>query len=115
MAWARGTPRDRNWLASPLHAVQYGSSLRVAGERDVFVEGIKDAAIGMYERDVAIRTRDRLQELEDYDGMTPERARALAAKYGLDFMVSEQTLSLPIAFSSGALRIYRLRPDAAQP
>ena len=115
MIWARGTPRDSNWLASPLHAVQYGSSLRVAGERDVFVEGIKDAAIGMYERDVAIRTRDRLQELEDYDGMTPERAHALATKYGLDFMVSEQTLALPVAFSSGALRIYRLRPDAAQP
>ncbi len=45
---------------APGHAVQYGTSLRVAAERDVFVEGIKDAAIGMYERDVAMRTRDRL-------------------------------------------------------
>jgi hypothetical protein len=110
MAWARTTPRDSNWLAHPAHAVQYGSSLRVAGERDLFVEGIKDAAIGMYERDVAIRTRDRLLEIDDYDHMTDGRARELGAKYGLDFMVSEAALSLPIAYSSGSLRVYRLRP-----
>jgi hypothetical protein len=95
MGWARATARDSNWLAHPAHAVQYGSSLRVAGERDLFVEGIKDAAIGMYERDVAIRTRDRLLEIDDYDNMTTGRARELAAKYGLDFMVSEAALSLP--------------------
>jgi hypothetical protein len=110
MAWARTTSHDSNWLAHPAHAVQYGSSLRVAGERDLFVEGIKDAAIGMYERDVAIRTRDRLLEIDDYDHMTDGRARELAAKYGLDFMVSEAALSLPIAYSSGSLRVYRLRP-----
>ncbi len=110
MGWARATARDSNWLAHPAHAVQYGSSLRVAGERDLFVEGIKDAAIGMYERDVAIRTRDRLLEIDDYDNMTAGRARELAAKYGLDFMVSEAALSLPIAYSSGSLRVYRLRP-----
>jgi hypothetical protein len=111
MAWARATPRESNWLAHPLHAVQYGSSVRVAGERDVFVEGIKDAAIGMYERDVAMRTRDRLTELEDYDRMTAERALRLAAKYDLNFMVSEQDLALPVAYSSGVLKIYRLKPD----
>jgi hypothetical protein len=111
MAWARATPRESNWLAHPLHAVQYGSSLRVAGERDVFVEGIKDAAIGMYERGVAIRTRDRLAELEDYDRMTADRALGLAAKYDLNFMVSEQELALPVAYSSGVLKIYRLEPD----
>ena len=37
MAWARGTPHDTGWLAHPGHAVQYGTSLRVAGERDVAV------------------------------------------------------------------------------
>lgn len=109
MAWARATPRDTSWIAHPLHAVHYGTSLRVAGERDVFVEAIKDAAIGMYERDVAVRTRDRLAEVEAFDQMTPERARALAASYGLDFLVTAQTLDLPLAYSSGALRVYRLR------
>jgi hypothetical protein len=81
----------------------------VAGERDVFVEGIKDAAIGMYERDVAIRTRDRLDELSDFDTMTPERAKTLGTRYQLDFLVTAQALELPVAFSSGPLRVYRLR------
>jgi hypothetical protein len=40
--------------------------------------------------------------------MTATRARELAAEYGLDFMVSEETLPLPIAYSSGTLRVYRL-------
>jgi hypothetical protein len=42
--------------------------------------------------------------------MTAVRVRTLAAKYGLDFMVSEEQLPLPVAFSSGSLRVYRLRP-----
>jgi len=109
MAWARSTPRDSGWLAHPGHAVQYGTSLRVAGERDVFVEGIKDAAIGMYERDVAIRTRDRLAELQDFDTLTPERARSLAERYRLNFLVTTQRLDLPVAYSSGPLIVYRLR------
>ena len=109
MAWARATPRDSEWVAHPMHAVQYGTSVRVAGERDVFVEAVKDAAIGMYERDVAIRTRDRLAELAGFDTMTPEQARSLGARHGLDYLVTERTLDLPRAFSSGAVQVYRLR------
>jgi hypothetical protein len=109
MAWARTTPRDSGWIADPAHAILYGTSVRVAGERDVFVEGVKDAAIGMYERDVAMRTRDRLAEIEPFDAMTPARARALATRYALDYLVTIQVLDLPLAYSSGALRVYRLR------
>jgi hypothetical protein len=109
MAWARATPTGTGWIAHPAHAVRYGTSVRVAGERDVFVEGVKDAAIGMYERDVAIRTRDRLRELEDFDRMTPARARALATRYGLDFLVTTERLDLPVAYSSGPLQVYQLR------
>ncbi len=109
MAWARATGRNTEWVANPMHAVQYGTSLRVGGERDVYVEAIKDTAIGIYERDVAIRTRDHLAELAGFDEMTPERARSLAARHGLDYLVTDRTLDLPLAFSSGAVRIYRLR------
>ena len=63
----------------------------------------------MYERDVAIRTRDRLEELRDFDTLTPDRARALGARYQMDFLVTVQPLELPVAFSSGPLRVYRLR------
>jgi hypothetical protein len=109
MAWARTTPSGTGWIAHPGHAAKYGTSLRVAGERDVLVEAVKDVAIGMYERDVAIRTRDRLREVEAFDQITPDRARALAARYGLDFLVTSEQLDLPVAFSSGQLRVYRLR------
>lgn len=109
MAWARRTAADSGWLADPMHAVKYGTSLRVAGERDVFVEAVKDTAIGMYDRGVAIRTRDRLADLADFDTLTPARARALGARYGLDYLVAQRSLDLPLAFQSGALRVYRLR------
>ena len=59
-------------------------------ERDVFVEAIKDGAVGMYDRRVALRTRERVEALGDFTTLTPERARALAAQYDLDYLVAEQ-------------------------
>jgi hypothetical protein len=109
MAWVRTTPRDSGWIAHPSHASLYGTSLRVAGRRDVLVEGVKDAAIGMYERDVAMRTHDRLAEIDPFDRITPDRARALGARYGLEYLVTAQSLDLPLAYADGALRVYRLR------
>jgi hypothetical protein len=109
MRWARGTNTSSGWLADPMHAVLYGTSVRVAGERDVFVEGVKDVAIGMYDRGVAMRTRDRLNTLGDFRGLTTDRARDLARRFDLDYVVTEQVLELPVAFTSGALKVYRLR------
>ncbi len=109
MAWARSSPPDSQWLADPLHALLYGTSVRVAGERDVFVEAAKDQAIGMYDRGVAIRTRDRVAAIGDFHALTAERARQLASAYGIDFLVTDERLDLPVAFQSGALRVYRLR------
>jgi hypothetical protein len=109
MAWARTTEKTSGWLAHPLHAVYYGTSVRVAGERDVFVEAVKDAALGMYDRRIAVRTDERLQALPDFEGLTVERARELATRYDLDYLVTEGTLNLPLAFESGALRVYDLR------
>jgi hypothetical protein len=110
MAWARTTDRSTGWLASPDHAARYGTSVRVAAHRDVFVEAIKDGAVGMYDRAVALRTRDRVEELGDFPALTPQHARALARKYDLDYLVTEQEMDLPQAFSAGKIRIYRLRP-----
>jgi hypothetical protein len=109
MRWARTTGTDSYWLADPLHAVLYGTSVRVAGHRDVFVEGVKDQAIGMYDRGVAMRTRDRLAAIGDFSTLTVDRARALAREYGLDYLVTDRTLDLPVAFGSGRLRVYALR------
>ena len=110
MEWARSSSAvSSHWLADPVHAARYGTSVRVAGHRDVFVEAIKDAAIGMYSRPVAMRTRDRLDALGHFGDLGAPRARALATEYGLDYLVSDQPLDLPVAFRSGELRVYRLR------
>jgi hypothetical protein len=109
MAWARTTSVSSQWLADPYHAALYGTSLRVAGQRDVFLEEIKDTAIGMYDRPVAMRTSERIAALGDFAALTPARARDLAQRYGLDYLVTEQPMDLPLAFSSGAIRVYRLR------
>jgi hypothetical protein len=109
MAWAAGTSPDTGWLADPNHASRYGTSVRMAAGRDVFVEGIKDAAIGMYDRRVAMRTRDRLAAVDDFSRLSPDDARRLAARYTLDYLITEHDLALPLAFRSGALRVYELR------
>ncbi len=109
MIWAQHTAPDSGWLADPLHAAKYGTSVRVAGHRDVFVEAVKDTAIGMYDRPVAMRTRDRLAALGDFGALDAPRAAGLAATYGLDYLVTDRALALPLAFESGALRVYRLR------
>jgi hypothetical protein len=108
MAFARTTDKRSHWLADPIHAALYGTSVRVAGERDVFVEAIKDAAIGMYDRDVAMRTAQRLAALPDYNALTAAGARKLSADFDIDFFVTANRLELPLAFESGALRVYRL-------
>ncbi|HZB43724.1 MAG TPA: hypothetical protein VE360_00700, partial [Pyrinomonadaceae bacterium] len=48
MAFARTTDPRSGWLADPIHAAKYGSSLRAAGHRDVLLEALKDRAIAMY-------------------------------------------------------------------
>jgi hypothetical protein len=109
MRWARATPKGTGWLAEADHAARYGTSVRVAAHRDVFVEAIKDGAVGMYDRAVATRTRDRVQALGDFKALTVEHARSLAREYDLDYLVTENAVDLPLAFTSGKLRIYRLR------
>jgi hypothetical protein len=108
MAFAKTTPKDSHWLAHPIHAALYGTSVRIAGERDVFVEGMKDIAIGMYDRKVAMRTAERLALLADFDSLDAAAVRRLAATYDLDYMVTESPMDLPLAFESGRLRVYLL-------
>ena len=109
MAWARTSDVRTGWLADPGHAWKYGSSVRVAGERDVLVEPVKDSALGMYDRRVALEVRDRTEALAGFESLTPERARALADRYNLDYLITEYPVALPVAYDAGTLRIYRLR------
>jgi hypothetical protein len=108
-SWIRSTPKDSSWLADPLHAALYGTSLRMAAGRDVFVEGTKDAAIGMYDRSVALRTRERLQRVALFREMSADQLRAVGRDYQLDYLICEAEMPLPLVFQSGAIRVYRLR------
>jgi hypothetical protein len=109
MAWARATEPGTGWLADPVHAAKYGSSVRAAGHRDVLLEQLKDRAIAMYDRDVAMRIADRERALAVLAWDTPDGARALARRFGLDYLVIDRELDLPLAHRSGSLFIYRIR------
>ncbi len=109
MAWARTTDPSSGWLADPIHAAIYGSSLRAAAYRDVLLERLKDRALAMYDRPTAMRVSDRERALEVLPWNTPDGARALARRYGLDYLIVDRELDLPLAHRSGSLYIYRLR------
>jgi hypothetical protein len=109
MAWARTTDPRSGWLADPGHAAAYGSSLRAIGRRDVLVERLKDRAIAMYDREIALRLADRERALSALAWDTEDGARALARRFGLDYLVIDRELNLPLAHRAGSLFIYRLR------
>jgi hypothetical protein len=108
MAWIRTQPANAHVLADPGHTWKYGTSVRVSGQRDVFLEEVKDAAIAIYSHDVAVRVVERSAALGDFSTLDAERARALASRYHLDLLVTEATLPLPLAYSNRQFHIYRL-------
>jgi hypothetical protein len=109
MGWLRGTAPDAHVLADPGHAWKFGTSVRVSGERDVFLEEVKDSALAMYARDVALRVRERTAAAGDFSTLTAERARALAGQYDLDYLVTERPLDLPVAYRNARFTIHSLR------
>lgn len=109
MTFARGTDPASRWLADPIHAARYGSSLRAAGHRDVFLEELKDRAIAMYDRTVALQMAERLRAIREIPWDTPAGARELARRYSLDYLVIDRPLDLPLEHRSGSLFIYKLR------
>jgi hypothetical protein len=109
MAWLNHQRAGAHVLADPGHAWRYGTSVRVAAERDVFVEEVKDSAIAIYSRDVAMRYLERTAALGDFTQLSPHRARQLATEYELDYLVTEADLALPLAYRNEQFRIYSLR------
>lgn len=109
MAWARTTDPGSGWLADPHHAALYGSTVRAAGHRDVLIDLLKDPAIAMYDRAIAMRLADRQRALATLGWDTADGARALARRYGLDYLVIDRRLDLPLAHQAGSLFIYRIR------
>jgi hypothetical protein len=109
MDWLSRTPLDTHVLADPGHAWKYGASVRVSARRDVFHEEVKDAAVAIYSRDVAMRVLERSRALGRFDELTADKARQLAARYDLDYVVTTGAVDLPIAHRSGPVTIYMLK------
>ncbi|MBI4263380.1 MAG: hypothetical protein HY657_03305 [Acidobacteria bacterium] len=109
MRWVARQPRDVHLLADPGHAWKYGTSARVSAERDVLLEEVKDSALAIYSRDVAVRFVDRVSALGDFAALTADRAATLAARYDLDYLITEADLPLPLAYRNDRFRIYSLR------
>ena len=107
---AASQPVGVHVLADPGHAWRYGSSVRIAAGRDVFLEEVKDAAIGMYSRDVAMRVLTRTRAIDDFTALTPSRARALAREYDIA-LSRHRNHAAPAARlrQCRKFRIYRLR------
>jgi hypothetical protein len=103
------TPAETHVLADPDHDWKFGHSVRLTARRDVLVEGVKDAALSLYDRDVAIRVQERLEALGDISTLDADKARALAARFDLDLLVIDRDLPLPELHRDGRFRVYRLR------
>ena len=110
MRWLSRQPVRTHVLADPGHSWKYGTSVRVSATRDVFLEDVKDSAIAIYSRDVAQRVVERAAAIGDFTALTPEGARTLAAKYDLDYLITEAQLDLPQKYENSQFRIYSLKP-----
>lgn len=106
---AARTPPDTHVLADPDHDWKFGHSVRVTARRDVLVEGVKDAALSLYDREVALRVQQRLAAVGDFSVLDATDAQALARQFDLDVLVVDRDLPLPELYRNSRFRVYRLR------
>lgn len=111
MTWLQAQPADWHVLADPGHAWKYGVSVRLAATKDTVLESVKDSAISLYDREIAMRVAARTRDLSDFDLLTVTRAMALDAAYDLDALVVERDhlLDLPVLYRNDEFVIYDLR------
>ena len=114
MLWLKRQPLDVHVWADPGHAWKYGTSVRAAAGRDVFLEESKDSAMAIYSREIAARVIERRSVPSSFDiapdGTVP-LAMQLATRYGIDYLVTESELPLPLAYRNSRFRIYRIGTD----
>ena len=109
MQWIARQPRDVHVLADPGHAWKYGTSVRVSAARDVLLEEVKDSALAIYSREVAVRFVERTTALGDFSALDADHALDLARRYDLDYLVTEAELPLPLTYRNEQFRIYSLQ------
>ena len=106
MQWIAAHTATATWvLAPPGHAWMYGTSVRVAAARDVYLEEAKDTALAMYSRESAETVLARIRGAARFDQLTAEGARAM----GPDVLVTERSMNLPLLHASGRFKVYGLK------
>jgi hypothetical protein len=113
MGWLRRQDRRVHVFADPGHSWKFGTSVRVSAERDVLLEEVKDSALAIYSRDVAARVMDRTMAVDDFMALTPEKARSLAMRYDLDYLVTATEMPLPEAYRNSRFHVYALRDEGS--
>ena len=111
MTFIRSQPARWNVLADPEHAWKYGSSVRVAALRDTVIEVIKDSAMAIYNRPIAVQVGDRAMALGGFASFTPEQLVGAGARYDADVLVLEndRRLRLPVLYENPRFTVYKLR------
>ena len=114
MRWISRTPADTHVLADPGHAWKYGTSVRVSGQRDVYLEEVKDLALALYSRDVAVEALQRIRDAQNFGALTPDQFAVARSRYDLDYLVADRDLDLPLAYRNEQFRVYSRRPGNAK-
>ena len=111
MTWLFTQPSSFHVLADPGHAWKYGVGVRQAALKDTFLETVKDSAMAMYDRDVAMRVAERTAATARFDEMTADEIRALNDRFGFDLFVVDaaRTFPFPVRYRNAQFVIYDLR------
>jgi hypothetical protein len=109
LRWLASTPADRHVLADPGHAWRYGTSVRVGAVHDVYQEEVKDSAMALYSRAVALRVLQRIRDADDFAHMPADAMVSLGQKYDLDYFVTDRSMPLPIAYKNSRFTVYALK------
>lgn len=110
MRWLRAQPTGLNVLADPGHAWRYGSSVRLASQQDTVLEQMKDTALAMYDRSVALRVLDRMTHLTGFEDFSREQLLAVGVRYQADVVVLERDrpIDLPVLYRNARFAVYAL-------
>jgi hypothetical protein len=111
MSWASDQPVGTFFLTDPGHAWRYGTSVRAASGRDVYLEEVKDIGIAIYSRTAAHEVAQRIADLGDFNQLEAKQARNLARQYDLDYLITEKSVELPLTRQIGQFAVYDLRPN----
>jgi hypothetical protein len=111
MLFLRKQPVRLHVLADPEHAWKYGSSVRVSALQDTVLEVVKDSAMAIYDRPLAMQVGDRAMALGGFADFTPEQLAGAGARYDADVLVLENTrrLGLPVLYENPRFTVYKLR------